>query len=201
MTVIDRVDGSPAGVLPQGAWWANPWASVRGRLGLLPSGAPYQHTTVRAGTGMGAVIIPLVRVRGRAHLGLVEVGRPAVGHSSLEFPRGGTDDLDEAEARRELVEETGLVPSSMRRLAVIEPDTGLLDTQVGIWIAHIADSTHVAAALAQEGFLDPETGSCFAWYPVSRLEGRIRAGHVRCGLTLAAWGLLRTDAPYLDIDA
>ena len=95
--------------------------------------------------------------RGIAYLGLVKQYRYPMKDFTLEFPRGGSEDLGLAEAARELVEETGLQATSATPLGVIWPDTGILSTQVSVW-----KTTHASNGLRPE-HVEDETGAHVLW--------------------------------------
>jgi 8-oxo-dGTP pyrophosphatase MutT (NUDIX family) len=162
----------------------------------LPSGETYDHSISTVAGGLGAVIIPVVVHRDMAHLGLIEIYRPAIKSTGLEFPRGATSDLFANEAARELLEETGLTPNRLTRLANIHTDTGSLDNTVGIWLAVVApDLDDKRTWMRQsEGFVDAETGSSFRWLQDGEVVGAIRNGRIACALTLAAWACYRDSA-------
>lgn len=142
-----------------------------------------RHVIVNQGTGLGAVIVPVSRHRGMIRIGFTAQHRPAVGCESLELPRGGTRDLSDDEAVRELAEELGIgEPAAVRRFGSIRPDTGLLSTEVGVWVASI---DHRQAEDAAD-HVDPESGGTVQWLDPGEVMGLIHSGRIRCGITLAA---------------
>ncbi|MBG0739023.1 NUDIX hydrolase [Paeniglutamicibacter antarcticus] len=122
--------------------------------------------------------------RGTPHLGLVRQYRYPIGEFTLEFPRGGAEDLSLDEAPRELIEETGLEYSSAIRLGTLRPDTGILTTQVAVW-----KTVHGIEHL-RPGHVEDETGAKIEWYSYGELIGMIRNGKIICGMTLGAITLL-----------
>lgn len=157
-----------------------------------PDGTTYNHTVIRFGSGLLGVSVPRCTIRGITYLGLIEIDRPAVGTTRLEFPRGGVADLGPEEAMRELVEETGLVCEHPRRLGVIQPDSGTVDLHTSVWLATIRPTVDErgAQALPPVGFIDPETGSSFTWMHEASVASAIGSGRVSCGITLASIALL-----------
>ena len=168
--------------------WQNPWASVRYVDAVDGQGRTYKHTAVRSGSGLGALVIPRVVQRGVASFGFVEIDRPVIGATLVEFPRGGTSDLSSSEAARELVEETGITTDRLVRLGSLHPDTGLLDTEVGAWLA---TQPHQAPP-----HIDPETGSRLLWLTHGEVTGAIASGSIRCGMTLAAWAMFAASSHF-----
>lgn len=152
----------------------------------FPNGALGNYSTVTSGTGLGVIAIPFVNFRGTPHLGLVRQYRYPTGEFTLEFPRGGSDDLSLDEAARELIEETGLDYRAATRLGTLRPDTGILTTQVAVW------KTMHSAEHLRPGHVEDETGAKVEWYSYGELLGMIRNGKITCGMTLAAVALLGT---------
>ncbi|WP_354214841.1 NUDIX hydrolase [Arthrobacter sp. UYCo732] len=150
----------------------------------FPNGTLGQYSVVTSGSGLGVLTIPFVNFRGIAHVGLVRQYRYPTGEFTLEFPRGGSDDLTLDEAARELIEETGLDYSSAALLGTIRPDTGILTTEVAVW------KTFHGMEHLRPGHVEDETGAKIEWYSHGQLLGMIRNGKITCGMTLAALGLL-----------
>lgn len=151
---------------------------------VFPNGAQGRYTRITSGTGLGVIAVPYTNVRGIPYFGLVRQYRYPVGDFTLEFPRGGSDNLSLAEAARELVEETGLDFISGSALGTVHPDTGLMDTVVAVWRTNHRvsdmDSSHV----------EDETGARIHWYSHGEVMGLIRSGQITCGMTLAAMALM-----------
>lgn len=123
----------------------------------------------------GVVVIP---VRDDA-VGLVRVWRPAVDEQRLELPRGfGEDATPQLDARRELAEETALVPVSMREVGEFNLDTGLVPTPIFAFEAVIGD---VGADTSRDGEIDE-----LVWVPVADVPKLIRDGSLCDAITLAA---------------
>lgn len=164
--------------------YADQWLSVDTVQAHRGDGSPYPHRTVTVRSGLGAVVVPVVRFRGLMYLAMVSQFRPAIGRMSSEFPRGGTDDLGWSEALREFAEETGLdVPKNVTPLdlGVLHADTGILTTTVKVFaVRHTVDSL-------PEPRVEHESGAVTEWLPVGVAEGRILSGDVTCGMTMAAF--------------
>lgn len=169
--------------------YEDPWVSVTTVPARRADGSLYPHRQVRSGPGAGAVIVPRTVHRGLSFLALVEQPRPASGlERSLEFPRGSTERRCESEAARELLEETGLT-GAMASLGTIHPDTGLLTTTVDVWLASIP---YDQAGQIQD-LPEHESGARCAWVHESSVIASIKAGRITCGMTIAAYGLLRVS--------
>lgn len=173
---IERLDG--ATVLE------NPFIRVDTDTVRFPNGAIGQYSTITSGTGLGVIAIPFVNFRGIAHLGLVRQYRCPAGQFTLEFPRGGSEDLGLDEAARELIEETGLDYSSAVLLGTLRPDTGILTTEVAVW------KTFHGKEHLRPGHIEDETGARIEWYSYGEILGLVRSGKITCGMTLAALTLL-----------
>ncbi|MCC3292880.1 NUDIX hydrolase [Arthrobacter sp. zg-Y1110] len=152
---------------------------------VFPNGAQGRYTRITTGAGLGVIAVPYANFRGIPYLGLVRQYRYPVGEFTLEFPRGGSDDLSLEEAARELVEETGLGFNSGRLLGTIRPDTGILDTEVAVWC-----TTHTLDGL-DSGHVEDETGATVRWYSHGEVMGLVTNGKITCGMTLAALALIQ----------
>lgn len=148
----------------------------------FPDGTEGDYTTVQSGTGFGGIVIARHVRRGVAYYALVEQFRYPARATTLEFPRGGTNDLGSAEALRELVEETGATVDSCHWIGELNPDTSILTSRVGVWLAIVLEDVDVH----REG----ETGLVSRWVTGGELRGLISKGRIRCGMTLAAYALL-----------
>lgn len=151
---------------------------------IFPNGEEGRYTRITAGTGLGVIAVPYASYRGIPYLGLVRQYRYPVSEFTLEFPRGGSDDLSLAEAARELVEETGLEPAGASLLGMIRPDTGLMDTKVAVW-----RTAHVLQSL-DNNHVEPESGATVHWYSHGQISGLVRRGRITCSMTLAALALI-----------
>lgn len=167
--------------------FSNPWVTIDTVPAYRGDGTRFEHHRLTSGTGLGAVTIPVVNVRGITYLGLVSQRRPVVDTDSLEFPRGGTVDLGVDEAVRELTEETGLVPAqgSVDHLGELHPDTGIASTRVAVYLARFSSR----AFDITDGRVEYESGASVQWVQSGQFIGLVAGGRLRCGMTIAAWGL------------
>lgn len=167
----------------------NAWSSVRTYPMTHPNGVTYEQTTFTPGTGMGVMVVPLTVHERTPMIGLVDTIRPgAGGHWSWEFPRGGSTDLSDAEARRILAHETGITTALVSPLGAFQPENGMVDCIVGSYLAAVA----VDDAADADGHIDPATGASFSWYDLDEFTDLIRSGYITDGITLATWTLAST---------
>lgn len=152
----------------------------------FPNGAVGEYSIVHQGIGLGAVAIPFTSYRGMGYIGLARQYRYPVGSETIEFPRGGTDTLESNEAAREVVEEMGFHPRDMKYLGEFHPDSGLLSSKVGAWVAFAPSSA------LTEKYVESETGLRPEWVTEGAFEGLVLNGHITCGITLAAYALFRS---------
>jgi ADP-ribose pyrophosphatase len=100
----------------------------------FPDGRLGRFNKIVDGKGhLGVAIVPLSE-RG---IGLVRQFRYALGRAVWEIPRGSGDSEDvEHEARRELLDETGLVPRDLIPLGLMHADTSMIATGIALFAAH-----------------------------------------------------------------
>jgi 8-oxo-dGTP pyrophosphatase MutT (NUDIX family) len=174
--------------------FANEHVSLRVDDVRLPNGEHSTYAVLKPGNGFGAVIVPTVTWRGRRFYGISELHRYPSDFISVEFPRGGTNDLEADGAARELVEETGLVETSLRRLGAVRSDTGVLDLEIGVWLASVRPEVDGAEwSFKNDGFVEETSGQSFAWMSSAQIDGLIMRGGITCGITLAAWAMARAS--------
>ncbi|MCC3299426.1 NUDIX hydrolase [Arthrobacter caoxuetaonis] len=167
--------------------YANRFVTVNFDDVVFPNGAEGRYTRISSGTGLGVVAVPYANFRGLPYLGLVRQYRYPTGEFTLEFPRGGSDDLSLAEAARELIEETGLEFTHGRKLGTIRPDTGILTTEVAAWC------TFHALKDLENLHVEDETGATVRWYSVGEVMGLVLNGKLTCGISLAALALIQNS--------
>lgn len=136
-------------------------------------------TTVRSGgTGTGSAV--LIMNQHKQAL-LVSQNRYAVSEMTWEIPRGGSaagEDHSET-AQREVQEETGidLPVDSLQSLGKYQPDTGLMQTEAGLFLAE-TDQGH--------DDIDTEEITGRRWVDVDTLVQSCATGEIKCGFTTAA---------------
>lgn len=153
----------------------------------FPDGRNGEYSVIGTAEGAGVVAVPVVNFRGIDYLGLVEQYRYPVKRSTLEFVRGGANAPSAEEAARELPEETGIVPGHAEFLGTVHPDTGMLFTEVGIYLFRQQASDRDIR------FTEEESGAVTSWHSVGELMGLIRSGRITCGITLSAFTLLQVS--------
>lgn len=108
--------------------FSSPWCRLLAEP--LPDGESYymldvpDYVTVLARTDTGGIL-------------LVRQHRPVVGRETLELPAGHVDGGESSEeaARRELLEETGMVARQIEFLGVLDPDVGRLTNRMWCYFA------------------------------------------------------------------
>lgn len=164
----------------------DPFVSVEIDAVRFPDGHEGTHARVRSGLGRGAVAIVRSAQRGFARIAFVQQDRYAVGRTTLELPRGGTDEDTLAGVIREVSEELGIKGVSPVLLGTIHPDTGLLTTEIDVYLVNTEGAPpakHREAA----------TGLEAVWAEPGEIAGWIRNGGITCGITLASLALLNSS--------
>lgn len=137
-------------------------------------------TTVRSGgSGTGSAV--LIMNQHRQAL-VVSQNRYAVSEMTWEIPRGGSivgEDHSET-AQREVREETGidLDVDSIYSLGKYQPDTGIMQTEAGLFLARTDDGS--------EHPVSTEEITGRRWVDVDTLVQACATGEVKCGFTTAA---------------
>jgi ADP-ribose pyrophosphatase len=150
----------------------------------FPDGTVGTYAVITSGTGRGCVAVPVINHRGSDYIGFVTQYRYPILAHSLELPRGGSKGMGSDEAAREMAEEMGLPAGSSEYLGRIRPDTGLLTTDVAVWLMRqppsSLDISHVEA----------ESGAFTTWIHYGDVLGLMRSDRITCGITLASLALL-----------
>lgn len=149
----------------------------------FPNGVEGSYLRVNPDT-FGGIAIARHVFRGVPRYALVEQHRFPIDAVTLEFPRGGTQDASAPECLRELQEETALeVHDLPLNLGRVHADTGLLATEINVWLFTVAGDLNPE-------HIEVETGARHRWVTDGELAGLIRRGEITCGLTLAAYAKL-----------
>lgn len=151
----------------------------------FPNGVEGTYSTIVTGSGYGAVVVPIVIKNGETFLGIVHQHRYPVDKFTLEFPRGGADDLTADGANIEIGEELGQDALSTELIGTVNPDTGILSTEVGVWVATMDES------ILETEHLEDITGLKPLWIKEKDFLNHIVAGEITCGITLAAYATFK----------
>lgn len=153
----------------------------------FPNGVEGTYNVVSMSEAKGALIIPVAFRRGIPYFGLVNQYRYPIKSESVEFPRGGADKINAEGAEVEIYEELGQPSKRLDLVGTMRPDTGILSTEVGIWVALMDQS--VLDLDHEEGI----TGLRPNWVSEADLIGMIANGKITCGMTLAAYTLFNIN--------
>jgi 8-oxo-dGTP pyrophosphatase MutT (NUDIX family) len=153
----------------------------------FPNGVEGTYNVVSMGEAKGALIVPIAFRRGIPYFGLVNQYRYPIKSESVEFPRGGADKISPEGAEVEVYEELGQSSKRLDLIGTLHPDTGILSTEVGIWIA-----------LMDESVLDLDheekiTGLRPTWVSEDSFISMIFNGKINCSLTLAAYTMFNVN--------
>ncbi|HAN98956.1 MAG TPA: hypothetical protein DCQ98_16665 [Planctomycetaceae bacterium] len=176
--ILDREPGDPTtGIVFENRWFMVVTDPVRfpdGRTGT------YSRVIESAALGghNGTVVVPLTEDA----VGFVRIFRHATRSWEWELPRGFREPgLDgEANARNELLEETGLEAGSVRLVGRVNPNTGLFAGSIEVFVAQIArGEVHRAEASRSEAIREVR------FVPLEELD-EFLLDEVTCGLSLNA---------------
>jgi len=167
--------------------WIGPPRITVSTKSVVHNGKQWMQHVVEGDEG-GVGVVAVATHNGR-HL-LVEHFRPATNETLTEFPRGfgmapspGSTPEQQAciDAKRELLEETGIVANSAAFLGYIWPDSGILGNKVAV-VGIEAKSEHPSSGT------DGEIDGC-QWATHQNVRMGIRTGRISDGITLAAYSL------------
>ena len=183
---MNQPDPKPVGV-PSDAIvtvYQNPWFAVRRRGGM--------HW-VSQGKRAGAVVIARRWQDGR--IALLRHDRPTtVGRVVWELPRGGAlpgEALQDC-ALREGREETGCRLRMIKSLGTLYPDTGILESCVGVFLVEASSMTSVDA---NPDLAERAAVRGLMWLQPRQLAWLLRSELIVDGFTVAAMGLFFQTFP------
>jgi hypothetical protein len=153
----------------------------------FPNGVEGTYNVVSMSEAKGALIVPIAFRRGIPYFGLVNQYRYPIKSESIEFPRGGADKINAEGAEVEIYEELGQPSKRIDLVGTMRPDTGILSTEVGIWVAVMDQSV---LDLDHE---EDITGLRPNWVSEADLISMIANGKITCGMTLAAYTLFNIN--------
>jgi 8-oxo-dGDP phosphatase len=145
----------------------------------IPGGARFEHHVVRVPRPASGVVVH------DADRGVLLLWRHRFITDSWgwEVPAGGVDvgETPEQAAAREVLEETGWRPGTLRPLATYHPSNGLNDQTFHLYVADGAD--YVGEPV------DRSESERIEWVSPPRVRTLVREGEVRDGLSLTALSL------------
>ncbi|MEZ9709359.1 NUDIX hydrolase [Vibrio breoganii] len=126
---------------------------------------------------------------------MVEIERPALHKTHLEFPRGGRDKGEKSSdtARRELEEETGLETTDLGvvRLGRLAIDGGLMSSYVDVYLIEL-DDIDLRSYCESPNSFDEEISSLH-YVTFEDFDEMVSAGRITDSLTISAMMLLSLD--------
>ena len=155
--------------------YMDPWLAIRLADVELPDGRHLEHRIIRTPPGAGAVVMDEQK-----RVLLLWRPRFITDTWGWEIPVGKAEPGEDlaAAAAREVEEETGWRPGTLRPLLRVEPTPGI-STSVH----------HLYRADGATRIGEPEDdfeSSRIEWIPLEAVSGLIGAGHISSGTTLAA---------------
>lgn len=184
MSYADHIERSD-NTMAERTIYSSKYATLEGKDFTMYDGTHGEYIVLTTGTGGGAIIVPVVNIRGINYFGLVEEYRLPIDKKVFGFPRGAQEPGMNAEetGRKELAEETGITECDFVKMGTIHPDNGVMSNEVTVFFAQTATKP--------EGHVDPETGGTTQWFTYGKLLGMILGGEITCGLSIAALLLVK----------
>jgi ADP-ribose pyrophosphatase len=139
----------------------------------------------------GVVVLPVeLHTDGDHVIILIRIFRHALRTWVLEAPRGfGEPGLDgPSNARRELLEETGLEAVALEHLGTVEPDSGLMHNPAEVYLAFVSPEAATHASPEPTEMIDG-----LVRFTTRELDAYIAQRHISDGYTLAAVALARAQ--------
>lgn len=155
----------------------NPWLKLYFDRVEFPDGTRGRYNKIIEGTGVpGVAVLPISTIG----VGLVLQYRYAIADHVWEIPRGYGDSADPAsEARRELLEETGLQPVELVDLGTIHPNSAVLATRVGLFAAKCKPAQ-------AKPTIDGHEQLEFRWFAIEEAMTAVETGKISDAITLSA---------------
>jgi 8-oxo-dGTP pyrophosphatase MutT (NUDIX family) len=163
----------------------NPWVKLYYDHVRFPNGRNGRYNRIVEGEkGKGVVVLP---VASNGKVALIRIYRYPVGEWQWELPRGFSDPAMTAQqnARRELQEETGVIAKELVQLGSIFPNSGILTTNVEVFLAPDLDDDSVPLLSEQWAILEMK------FFTMRELDEMIAHGLIQDAMTLAALTLAR----------
>lgn len=160
---------------------SNPYYGVSEEPYTLPNGKSATYYGIR---GLRSVMI--VPVFADQSLGLISQWRYLYNCAVIEFPAGRAE-VDEpivAAAKRELLEETGLVANELKEVGWFAPCNGLTDEHCTVFLA--------SGLTATAQHLDATEQITLTITALNEFKQMIVAKKIQDGMTLAAWALVQS---------
>lgn len=163
--------------------YQNNWIKVREDHYETPSGKIGLYGVVESGSY--AMIIPKI---GNSYV-LVETYRYILQSYSVEFPAGGLEEGEIAEdaARRELLEETGLISPKLRKIGFYYSANGLTNDACHLFLAE--DCVQSGGQQLE----DVEEGTRAITFTEAEIAHKIKSGEITDGPTIAAYSLYQLN--------
>ncbi len=154
------------------------------RVEVLDVALPNGRTTTREIVRHGSAVAVIARRRDGQFV-FIRQFRKAMERICFEVMAGNCDPGEEAEASaiRELKEETGYTPDTIRFLAPIYPSMGYCTERIDIFYAEVNEPG--------ETDFDPDEDIETLLLTEKEMDGMIRSGEVQDAKTLAAWMLYK----------
>ncbi len=155
----------------------NPWLRLYFDRVEFPDGRPGRYNRIVEGTSNpGVAVLPF----STGGIGFVRQFRYAIEEHVWEIPRGYGDSSDSSrEARRELLEETGLEPKKLVALGVIHPNSAVLATRMELFAA---ECNPEVPKLQVDGREHCE----FKWFSIREAMFAVETGEIKDAITLSA---------------
>lgn len=129
------------------------------------------------------VVVP----RKNDKLAMSSVFRYPIGSYSLEFPRGGVENGENVieAAKRELMEEMGLISKNCNLLGKLCPETGFIDTCASIILIDTKSGNAQKENGPMEMIGEPQ------WMQIQDIEQKIKKGNIKCSISIAAFTIYK----------
>lgn len=157
----------------------NPWVKLFFDKVKFPNGEiGFYNRIVESEGKSGVAVLPLIERK----IGLVRQYRYPVNEDLWEIPRGFGESFNPVEdARREFFEETNidLPPSSFVSLGTVHPNTGILASEVALFLVNCS------APSLQSNFFSDEISE-LAWMDLEKVTEMIAVNKIRDSFTIVA---------------
>ena len=165
----------------------NPWVRLYFDRVRFPNGKEGRYNRVVEGEiGQGVAVLPMTM---NDSVGMIRIYRYPIGRLQWEIPRGFCTSImtPQENAQRELEEETGIMSDDIVHLGTIFPNSGVLSTEVNVYLARHATARPTPIGAEQGAIMETR------FFSPKEVKEMVVNGLIQDAITLSALALARVQ--------